>query len=211
MTYLLNGKGDLPYGSIEPLLINFTVCRTYLKTCMRLENGYRVFLDHPLRIFHEFFQDPSRAEAIRDRTFITRSRAIKAVLEKAGIAPILEEPPAAGENPPAPPSHYQLNRHNVHLWTQVLLECLVNLENVHLRRDGQRTEYRLLDTDEKRGIVRINFHIIDAMLDKHGIIDGLMTPALEEEFEARYDQLIRSQSKALLRSRCAMHIQMVCP
>ena len=202
MTYLLKEKGNLPYANIQPLLIDFTVCRTYLKTCMRLENGYRIFLNHPLRVFHEFFlEDASRAEAVQTRTFTTKSYVIKRALAEAGIPPLLEKPPSAGEElPPAgekppPPAHYQLTPRNVPLWTQVLLNCLVDLENVLIRRrNGQGTEYLLLDTDEKRTVVRDNLHILDAMLDKNGIIDGLMTPALTEKLFVRYDGCIRSSS-----------------
>ena len=122
-------------------------------------------------------------------------------MAEAGIPPLLEKPPSAGEElppvgeKPPPPAHYQLTPRNVPLWTQVLLNCLVDLENVLIRRrNGQGTEYLLLDTDEKRTVVRDNLHILDAMLDKNGIIDGLMTLALTEKLFVRYDGCIRSSS-----------------
>ena len=153
------------------MVFGFIIRRAYPKLCSRIANGRRIWGDHPIRILHDWYQSDEALGALEAKTFRLGREHVDC-LSSYGL-----HPTATSSN------EYQVSRDNAKQWCELLLDCLVRLEDTFKTEKGRpippaNVNEIALDLYNTMGLLK---RVLSS-----GVVEHLITDELADNFGQRY-------------------------
>ncbi|KAI0808226.1 hypothetical protein C8Q74DRAFT_1434810 [Fomes fomentarius] len=156
----------------------FIVRRCYPKIYARINNGRRIWGDHPIRIIAEWYRSAIPPSTLASKRFDVPPSDI---LSRHGLQPCTDNPN----------SSYEVSVHNAKDWCDVLDECLSTLEDVFKAKRrvpdypaSLQKAYTALDVME----------VLHALLKSGGVVDHLITSELADDLQLKYNAKMSTPS-----------------